>query len=260
MKMRKKYGCITVLLLSLQLVAGTAFAGSFAPAAGQTGSGAIHMDDTAFVAWATGWENYIIGTGVDGTWQTPDKALGKAVGTSFDIVCLGNGGQITMTFGNPIVDGSGADFAVFENSFNNTFLELGYVEVSADGSNWYRFTNYSTTVSPVGGYGSVDPTDIYQLGSKYIQGYGEGYDLAQLDLEEISYVRILDIIGDGSNLDSVDNPIYDPTPTWGSGGFDLDAIGVINQGAAPVPLPGSCLMLLSGLIGMVSIRQRTREA
>ena len=263
--MRKKCGCIMVLLLGFLLVAGTSFAGSYAPAAGELGSGAIHMNDSGFVGWATGWQNYIIGNGdagnghkwVDETWQTPEKALGKAVGDSYDIVSLGRGGQITMTFDSPIVDGTGDDFAVFENSFSDTFLELGYVEVSADGSNWSRFQNSSLTTAPVGGYGTVDPTNVYQLGCKYKQGYGEGYDLVDLGLDKISYVRILDIVGDGTYLDSNGNIIYDPYPTWGSAGFDLDAIGVLNQGAAPVPLPGSCLMLLSGLIGMVSVRRRT---
>ena len=263
--MKRKCGCIMVLLLGFLLVAGTSFAGPYAPAAGQSGSEAIHMDDPGFVGWATGWENYIIGNGdagnghlwVDSKWQTPNKALGKAVGDSYDIVSLGRGGQITMTFDAPIVDGSGDDFAVFENSFNDAFLELAYVEVSADGSNWHRFQNSSLTAAPVGAYDTVDPTDVYQLGCKYRQGYGEGYDLSDLGLDEISYVRILDIVGDGTYLDSSGNVIYDPYPTWGSAGFDLDAIGVLNQGAAPVPLPGSCLMLLSGLIGMVGVRRRT---
>ena len=73
---RKLY--IPILLLGLLLVSGTAFAGPYAPAAGQPGSGAIHMDDTRFVAWATGWQDLVYGTEVDDTWKTPEKALGKA--------------------------------------------------------------------------------------------------------------------------------------------------------------------------------------
>ena len=41
-------------------------------------------------------------------------------------------------------------------------------------------------------------------------------------------MRIRDLLGDGSNRDSYGNPIYDPTPTYGTGGFDLDAVGVLN--------------------------------
>ncbi len=257
--MRKKYS-IPVLLLGFLLVAGTSFAGSYAPAAGVDGSTAIHMDDPGFVAWATGWENLTYGTGVDDTWKTPGKALGKAAGTSADIVCLGNGGSITMTFDTPIVNGTGSDFAVFENSFNDTFLELAYVEVSADGTNWYRFANDSQTSGPVDSYAMDHPMDasnIDGLAGKYRQGYGTPFDLANLGLPEISYVRILDIIGDGTYLDTSGDVIYDPYPTTGSGGFDLDAVGVLHQ--SPVPVPGAVWLLGSGLLGLFGVRRRTRK-
>ena len=66
------------------------------------------------------------------------------------------------------------------------------------------------------------------------------FDLAELagkpdvvdgtvDLSAITHVKIIDVIGDGSQLDSLGDPIYDPYPTTGSAGFDLDAIGVINE-------------------------------
>ncbi|MCK4822506.1 PEP-CTERM sorting domain-containing protein, partial [bacterium] len=144
-----------------------AVAGPYAPAAGMAGSTAIHMDDASFVAWATGWQDYVVGSNVDATWQTPDKALGKAVGTSYDIVSLGRGGEITLTFANPMDDGAGSDFAVFENSLNDTFLELGYVEVSSNGTDFFRFANDSLTSALVTTYGAVDPTDITGFGGKY---------------------------------------------------------------------------------------------
>jgi len=46
-------------------------------------------------------------------------------------------------------------------------------------------------------------------------------------------VRIIDIIGDGTFIDSESNVIYDPYPTVSSAGFDLDAVGVSN--GAPYP-------------------------
>ena len=112
---------IAVLTVILA-VSSFALAGPYAPKAGDSGSTAIHMDDAAFVAWATGHENCAYGSNVDDTWKTPDKALGKAVGSSTDIVCLGRGGEITLTFGpEAITNGSGWDFAVFENSFRLLF-------------------------------------------------------------------------------------------------------------------------------------------
>ncbi len=254
----KKHSLILNVLLLVLLSVGPVFAGPYAPAANLPGSTAIYKDDPAFVEWATGWKDYQVGSYVDATWQTPDKALGKAVGTSYDIVSLGRGGQITLTFDTPIKNGPGWDFAVFENSFSDTFLELGYVEVSSDGTNFFRFPNDSLTASPVGAFGAVDPTNITGLAGKYRQGYGTPFDLAaladepMLDINSIGYVKILDIVGDGSCLDTSGDPIYDPYPTVGSAGFDLDAVGAINA----VPIPGAVWLLFTGLAGLVCIRKR----
>ncbi|HDM76415.1 MAG TPA: PEP-CTERM sorting domain-containing protein [Deltaproteobacteria bacterium] len=257
--MKLKHGVITFIILLFWTTA--ALAGPYAPAAGQPGSTAIHMDDPAFIAWATGWENYLPGDYVNDTWKTPEKALGPAVGTSYDIVCLGRGGEITMTFDTPIADGEGWDFAVFENSFNDTFLELAYVEVSSDGEHFFRFPNDSLTSSPVGPFGSVDPTNIDGLASKYRQGYGTPFDLQQLvgvsdliDVNNVRYVKLLDIVGDGTYMDTSGDPIYDPYPTSGSAGFDLDAIGVIHTAA--VPIPGAVWLLASGMAAVLGVKRK----
>ena len=126
-------------IFSFLLIISQASAGPYAPAAGQSGSTAIHMSNGVFTAWATGWVNYNPGTHVDDKWKTPQKALGKAKGDSYDICCLGRGGAITLTFDKRISNGDGWDFAVFENSFSDGFLELAYVEVSADGINFLGF-------------------------------------------------------------------------------------------------------------------------
>jgi hypothetical protein len=223
------------ILPFLLLTAPAVLAGSFSGAAGTPGSEAISKDSTAFVAWANGHLNLSYGQDVESVWRTPQKAYGPALGTDFDIVCLGNGGQIVMTFPRPIRDGSGPDFAVFENAVTHTFLELAYVEVSSDGENFYRFPNRSLGNSFVGSYGMVDPTNLNGLAGKYQKGFGTPFDLSSLtntpllDRTNVRFVRIVDIIGDGSRLDSTGHPIYDPNPTIGSGGFDLEAIGVIHQ-------------------------------
>ncbi len=239
-----------------------AYAGPYAPAAGQLGSEAISMNDSAITSWATGYQDYLMGPNVDVTWQTPEKALGMATGTSFDIVSLGEGGRITLTFIDPIANGFGNDFAVFENSISDTFLELAGIEVSSDGVNFFGFAMFSETPSPVSAFGVVDPTNIDGLAGKYRQGWGTGFDLdlltgiTGLDVFNVSYVRLLDIAGDGSVLDANGNPIYDPTLTRGSGGFDLDAIGVLNSASTVVPVPASVWLFASGLIALASIRRR----
>lgn len=246
---KRTLGIIITLLAMISITGGQAFAsGPYAPPAGQPGTTAIHMNDASFVAWANGWTNYVVGTNVDAGWQTPNKALGQAVGSSYDIVCLGRGGQITLTFPNPIVNGTGADFAVFENSFSDTFLELGWVEVSGNGTDFVRFPNDSQTPSPVGGFGSVDATNIDGFAGKYIQGYGTPFDLDDIPSgsrpSQVTHVRIVDIVGDGSAHDSTveEKVIYDPYPTVGSAGFDLDAIGVINELASANQAPTDITM------------------
>ena len=201
----------------------------------------IDKDDAKIVAWATGYENYIVGEGVTEEWQTPEKALGKAKGDSYDVVVLGDGGSIVLTFAKPITDGEGADFAVFENSFNDGFLELGTVEVSSDGEHFVAFDHYYLGLEKIGGTGTHDSSLIWGFAGKFRQGKGNMFDLADLegkpevedgtvDLEAITHIKIVDVIGDGSQFDSIGDPIYDPYPTGAiSAGFDLDAIAVINQ-------------------------------
>jgi len=233
-----------------------------APAAGEAGSTAVFRTTNAIFSWAEGYTNVLYGTDVDETWMTPEKALGAAEGTSFEIVSLGRGGQITLTFPHGIGDRPGADFAVFENGVSDAFLELAWVEVSSDGTHFVRFPNYSDTPYSIGAYGELYTGWIHGLASKYRQGYGTPFDLAELrtaynaqlagktdfspafaealtngfpllDLNHISHVRFVDIVGDGSALDSRGQVIYDPYATTGSAGFDLDAVGVLNEAFVP---------------------------
>jgi hypothetical protein len=166
-----------------------------------------------------------------------------------------------MTFEHGIKNGDGWDFAVFENSFSDTFLELGYVEVSTDGICFARFDNVSLTKDPVGEFGSVDYTEIHGFAGKYRQGLGTPFDLAdlaykievtsgQVDLDRIYYVKVVDIVGNGSCMENRppgwgDNgPIYDPYPTHGSAGFDLDAVAV-RYLAGNKAMPWILLLLLN---------------
>ena len=235
------FGCVAVWLT---LPAAWGWAGPYRPAAEVEGSHAIYMEDAAFVGWADDVVQYQVGDNVDSTWQTPEKALGPAEGTSFEVVSLGKGGEIIIGFDPPVSNGDGWDFAVFENGFEDTFLELAYVEVSSDGIVFVRFDNASLTPDPVPSFGTLDPTNIDGLAGKYRQGYGTPFDLEELasksevlqgdvDLSAITYIRIIDVVGDGSYLDSSGQVIYDLYPTFGSAGFDLDAVGVSN--GAPYP-------------------------
>ncbi len=212
---------------------GALWADSFAPAAGEPGSMAVALDDARVQRWATAVAQYSPGEDVDERWQVPENALGEAEGNAFDIVGLGRGGEITLEFSPVIQDGKGADFAVFENGFSDTFLELAFVEVSSDGVNFFRFENVSETDRAVGAFGSVNPRKVDGLAGKYRLGFGTPFDLQDLegtvglDVSAVKYVRLIDVVG-GTSLDSTGGVIYDPWPGSGAAGFDLDAVAVLG--------------------------------
>lgn len=219
----------------------------YAPAAGQAGSTAIHKDSSIFVAWANGCQvergplDIRTPNGGDATNGTIAAALGKAGDGA--VLSLGDGGQATLTFLDPISNGTGADFAIFENSFSATFLELAFVEVSSDGINFVRFPAISNTdtTTQVGSFGAIDATHIYNLAGKYQANYGTPFDLeelaadsATLDINRVTHIRVIDVVGciqDAyATRDSRGIKVNDPwTTPFASGGFDLDAIGVIHN-------------------------------
>lgn len=213
-------------------------ADDFDPAAGQAGSLAVSLNDSRIRGWAETVHRYEPGPDVDETWQTPAKALGPANDDPFDVVVLGRGGLIEFSWPAPLLNGPGPDIAIFENSFSDRFLELAHVEVSSDGQNWQRFPSISQTASPTGSFGITEPTDLSGLAGKYRATFGTPFDFSDLpenplvDRNAIRFVRLIDVVGDGSNLDSLGHPIYDPYPTFGSAGFDLDGLAVL----APPPL------------------------
>jgi hypothetical protein len=135
----------------------------------------------------------------------PEVALGPPVGGgccqgSLDVVSLGNGGTIVVGFGgSAIVDGPGPDFVVFENAFetaDTVFAEIASVEVSEDGMHWDAYP--CTDAGP----GPVDPSS----------SGGDAFDLADLGLARVRFVRITD----RADL------------TGAAGVFDLDAVGVVH--------------------------------
>ncbi|MDR1146102.1 MAG: PEP-CTERM sorting domain-containing protein [Verrucomicrobiales bacterium] len=322
---------------------------------GANGEGVVtgNSPNPIFVGWATGVEAYSP-INVGSSWLNSSLALGPATADVGHIACLGDmkldqiavylenpltstyqPGSITLSFDYAITNGSGADFAVFENGFaslydipatggvaGGMFSELAYVEVSTDGIIFARFPsiylntaeNLNITFAPspkydnwgdiIPGtdnlppeptnynYGSQDPAYIYNIAGKHGNSVGAGYDNASwgtpfdldtlidfetvlaclaefefdltneqlaslwaqieynqslvangdLDLSTINFVRIVDIPGNGSFTDSLGNPIYDAWLTYDSGGFDLDAIGVLHQ----IPEPSTWALLIAG--------------
>jgi len=154
----------------------------------------------------------------------PPTGAGACQGAVDGVVSLGNGGTVTLAFGNDaIVDGPGPDFIVFENAFgvncdlSNVFAELATVEVSDDGVTWRTYP-CTATVPPYGACAgwhpvyanadtnTIDPRDPTTAG-------GDPFDLADVGLSRARLVRITD----RADLDGL------------NGVFDLDAVSIVNS-------------------------------
>ena len=150
--------------------------------------------------------------------------IGEPISGSTDVLSLGVGGEIVLAFVDvTIVDGPGDDFVVWENPFwingdeTQPFYEMGQISVSQDGENWFSF---DCEPGPGGALDeqcagrrprlSFDPCsdslDATETG-------GDGFDLSDLGVEAVQFIKINDMAVRGS------------AP---SAGFDLDAVGAVN--------------------------------
>lgn len=244
---------LSILLLALVPV--TLWA-QFAPASCFPGTTAMHADSSAFVAWATGCTVERGPRRIDRpnspmvSFGDETLAIGQPGGT-MDVVSLGDGGMATLTFESPICNAQGPDFAVFENGLHPDtdstmtlyFLELAFVEVSSDGEHFFRFpavthVQYETQLENADG---INPAQIHNFAGKYEAMYGTPFDLDELEdnvllnKDKITHVRLVDVVGcisidSCARMDSQGHVVNDPWPTaFNSGGFDLDAVGVIHD-------------------------------
>ena len=222
--------------------------GPFCGIVGTEGCTAIALDDVRIKGWATGCtvvrgsSNLSDPNAADVSYGEESAGVGPASTSTLEAVSLGDGGMATLTFGTPIANGDGFDFAVFENSFDDYFLELAVVEVSSDGEHFVRFpaTSLTQTRTQIGDIGRVDATFINNLAGKYRVGYGTPFDLEELrdstniDINNITHVRLIDVVGSidpqYGTYDAFGHIINDPFPTISrSAGFDLEGVCVLNQ-------------------------------
>lgn len=161
----------------------------------------------------------------------PPKGRGTGAG-SLDVMSLGVGGEIVLAFGDfAITDGEGPDFIVFENAFwpsndpSTPFAELAEVSVSEDGSTWHAFP-CDDGGNGVGEYTGCagwtptlryDPQLVFPLNPELTGG--DAFDLAEVGLARALYVRIRDL----ATMPGSSN----------TGGFDLDAVGLVHYGEQP---------------------------
>lgn len=143
----------------------------------------------------------------------PPRGAGASSG-SLDVLSLGREGVIELEFTDFIVvDGPGVDLLVFENPFTG-FTELGVVAVSDDGVDWREF-------ACDGGVGCAGVNPVFSHPDNGVSGTdpavsgGDAFDLADVGLTRARFVRI---------TDTGTNRFYGPP----GGGFDLDALAVVN--------------------------------
>jgi hypothetical protein len=276
----------SIVIIAIILAASRAPGGPYAPAAGTNGSTAIAYSDPQLIAWGSSVGQVTRGPYDISDPESPLVAFGNpnpgAIGRAdaFDgsgqpltdpnkVVSLGDGGSLTLLFTNPIFNGSSWDFAVFENAFNDLFLELAFVEVF-DGDTWARFPTNSLTQTAIQidqanpTDNGVDPTNVDGFAGKYRAGFGAPFDLSiligtpGLDVNHIVAVRVIDVVGsidpDYARRDSFNRIINDPWPTpFNTGGFDLDAIGAFHV----IPEPGTGGALLAAGLCLGLRRKRT---
>jgi hypothetical protein len=154
----------------------------------------------------------------------PPKGGGDTKG-SLDVVSLGRGGEIILSFEpSVIVDGPGTDLVVYENVFyaaadpTQAYVEPGEVSVSEDGVTWTTFPCDATTPPYTGcaGLRPVYATDEASA-ANLATGGGDQFDLATIGVARAKYVRIRDKTAQRCTSQGPD-----------TNGFDLDAIGAVH--------------------------------
>ncbi len=183
---------------------------------------------------------------------------------------------------------SGTNLVPVVGGYNFLWCKPAFVDVSSDATNWARFpvTYLNTDVlfqatvpdSPEH-WLSQDPTMMDGLAGKVALQWGTPFSLSTLtnhpnvlngsvNLDNIRYLRLTDVIGDGSHADQYGNPIYSPyydgtqlpalvpTPDASTDGFVLRGVAILET---PVPTiagariePPNFLIEVSGLVSGVS--------
>lgn len=169
--------------------------------------------------------------------QLPDIVLGPPHGGGENlggshVLSLGHEGVITLEFvDNEVFDDEGPDLIVFENSIKpapgtgavNPGYDLAKVEVSVDGKEWKAFPFDTATRKGCAGHlpvysnpeteegKNISPTDPEKAG-------GEAFDLKELDLKVVRFVRITDL-----GLSTLGGKT--------TKGFDLDAVAAVHSRA-----------------------------
>lgn len=146
--------------------------------------------------------------------------------TPEQILSLGLDGEIIVGLkNNLIINKPGPDFIIFENAFinqfnNKVYAEPAIVSVSKDG---ITFFDFPYNIDLLTGLAGVTPSIGKEDPFNYPACGGDTFDLSDLNIDSIRYIKIKDITA--QILNNPKHPNYDPTLS----GFDLDAVAIINH-------------------------------
>lgn len=217
-------GLLCGVLLGVQLLTACGSGGGGGDASADAGTDAAVDARRAADPFADRVVSYTPGRGAGfGQDQLPQVVLGPPRGGGccaggLDVLSLGFEGTLVLEFTDiGLVDGPGPDLLVFENPFPGN-EEPAFVAVSQDGVTWKEWPCAPQAAPWPGCAGikpvlsspdnGISPTDPMKAG-------GDAFDLADLGLARARFVRI---------RDSGFSRGYSPP----GGGFDLDAVAVVN--------------------------------
>lgn len=165
--------------------------------------------------FVTSVASYVPGAGAGfGQDQYPDVVFGPPMGAGenaggLDVLSLGENGSIVLAFAGELHDGDGADLIVFENGFTG-WQEPAVVSASVDGVTWVEWPcSYDDVAQAYVGCAGLSPVlshpnNCIDARDASVAG-GDAFDLADVGLTSVRYVRVTD------------------AGVSGPGGFDLDA-------------------------------------
>ena len=123
--------------------------------------------------------------------------------------------------------------------------------------------------------GMIDLHDTEMHGPELYRSDAVAQTIPDFDLNNINYVKIDDIYSETSPAnpdlqeDTLGRPIYDVAFEVSSVGFDLEAVGVINQNAQPdpdpepqptqVPVPAIAIFLQGALLALAASHRARRK-
>jgi hypothetical protein len=121
----------------------------------------------------------------------------------------------------------------------------------------FSAVSLTQTQTQIPNLGAIDTTEIHNFAGKYRMGYGTPFDLEELknanewvDVSAITHVRLVDVVGTlldaYASHDSEGTKINDPWVTdFSTGGFDLDAVGVIHEKTLSADVNGDGIVNLN---------------